>query len=707
MSRSRNDSDELPPLDDFIDSDTDGPLNGLDDGSDDFDANALLSQPIFGDSDGELEIDKGSDEFGSLGSLPQSSDDQADMTQSEFREDNQGFNAYDQGSATGMGHHSNDSPSGMNHHRGNFQHNHDASSMGSPSRKSTPSSSPMDQPSVDFQVQDVQRKIQQVQRQIEQVQLGGASSVSSHNNEYSSPQPRQQGNVQDSIDIQALMNQAGMNRSPPGRSISMPIRRNPTQGGPMNQPAFMMQQPMDQLGEQQAMMGNSQGSSASRFNNSTQQSGMNMGHLQQQQQQQQAMMGTSQGSSGSRGSNRSNPSVASGSVNMNQLQTMMNNNSIDGSLQSPRGSNSLGMMQQSLRDRQQGQLSSPDGSHGSNRSLSRSMRGMNKVQGNMMPSIPQAPDMGRGYNLDGSTGAMMGNNMQMMNNMQGMNQSYSMNPSETNMGGNMQMINNMNSMNNAQGFHQSFGGDSDTMNSMQGFNNLNSMPVQSMTNEVQGMGMNQNMMMMMMQQGNFGVDDGVSQRQNSLPGNMPTSMGMMPGQTPDMMSPGSDMDLAQMQQMFQAQGLIPGSAGQQIPHGQAQSGGLSMERLVEKMQRSAMSRNLVKQLSGRSVSRNNSGRSLNRSQSGRGVTRTNSKSGRSLSRANSGRMVQRTSSGRQLEGGELPVRRLAQDSKHRIKDAAIPGGVHRGVVRHKSQSAAMGGNNSKTVNIDGKTVGMF
>lgn len=102
----------------------------------------------------------------------------------------------------------------------------------------------------------------------------------------------------------------------------------------------------------------------------------------------------------------------------------------------------------------------------------------------------------------------------------------------------------------------------------------------------------------------------------------------------------------------------------------------AMEKLCESMRRSAMSRTLVKQLSGRSLHMSPSGRNIQRTNSGR----------RNIVRASSGRQVARTSSsGKGLHGVTdlQPVRRMAQESKHRMTPT-------RGVFRHHSSTAAMG-----------------
>ena len=147
----------------------------------------------------------------------------------------------------------------------------------------------------------------------------------------------------------------------------------------------------------------------------------------------------------------------------------------------------------------------------------------------------------------------------------------------------------------------------------------------------------------------------------------------------------------------------------------------AMEKLCESMKRSAMSRSLVKQLSGRSLSRQGSNRSLVKQGSARNLSRQNSGrqltkqlSGRNLARANSGRSLQRSASGRALLGGvdgaaSIPVRRMSQNPKHQLGSVNGPPG--RGIYRHKSQSALMGRNKSNAagtmLRIDDNQVGMF
>jgi len=113
----------------------------------------------------------------------------------------------------------------------------------------------------------------------------------------------------------------------------------------------------------------------------------------------------------------------------------------------------------------------------------------------------------------------------------------------------------------------------------------------------------------------------------------------------------------------------------------------AMEKLCESMRRSAMSRNLVKQLSGRSVQRQGSARSISRSNSGLGPRKQ--LSGRSLS-GNLGGLDD--GSGRGTPTRTVPIRRPS-DAKHRLHQRAAPG--NRGAFRQNSMgsqsSVASGG----------------
>ena len=109
----------------------------------------------------------------------------------------------------------------------------------------------------------------------------------------------------------------------------------------------------------------------------------------------------------------------------------------------------------------------------------------------------------------------------------------------------------------------------------------------------------------------------------------------------------------------------------------------AMEKLCESMKRSAMTRSLVKQISGRSLSKSSSGRgTLSRQNSGLGKQR----SGRNLMDESSGR------SG--------PIRRMS-NSKHHLQHHG------RGLYRHDSQQSLGTSNHSMNLHIDGRNVGNF
>jgi hypothetical protein len=135
---------------------------------------------------------------------------------------------------------------------------------------------------------------------------------------------------------------------------------------------------------------------------------------------------------------------------------------------------------------------------------------------------------------------------------------------------------------------------------------------------------------------------------------------------------GMGLDLAAMAQSYAA------SQQQQQQHGGNNVNG-AMEKLCESMRRSAMSRTLVKQLSGRTVHRTPSGRSIQRTSSDR-MNLVHANSGRQVARASSSKGLQRSNHGM---AEHQPVRRMAQDTKHRMTPT-------RGVFRHHSSTAAMG-----------------
>ena len=630
MVHSRPDADELPSeledeLKHILEADDEARRPSFND-SDEFDASALLSQPFFDDSNGDLNVDES--EFANMQASRglassgdnMNTDSNMNQLQSNFQQQSN-FSSYDASTVT------------LSSNLPIHQMNIFSSVVGSTEPEELINRTLSPEQTLNLKVQEVQRKIEQVQQQIERAQLESANSGMPSPllipNSLSTLQQQSQGIQNNNFDMQALTNHASVigSRAPPGRSVSMPIRRNQMHGSPLNhQPAFMMQQPMQELLRQQAMIGNSQGSSVRNGIESVQ--GF-----------------TNQGSP----------------MDHQQQQNMMLGNSVDIVGSSPMR-NMQNFIQIPSLDQQQQQQAMIGGS--GDVSVTSAMNNM------------QGLDIGVGVSMDGSMNSSMSNMQQ-------------------------------NSMSN-MGFNPD--------------NSVQSMPT-SMPN---------GMFMMQQQQGMddmmpnvvFGAD-GQPMRQNSLPHANSSNIAVMQGQSHNDLIAPANFDLAQIQRAFQAQGLIPGPAGSasgQQPMGQtgqSNQQGMSMEKLCESMRRSAMSRSLVKQLSGRTLSRASSGRGLTKTQSGRNLPRQNSGGIRrqAASGANAGRLLQRSASGRQTtmmaeNGVELPVRRAGQDSKHRIqRDALSSSSLHtprQGIFRHKSQSAALGGTNQKTVvNIDGNTVGMF
>jgi len=149
--------------------------------------------------------------------------------------------------------------------------------------------------------------------------------------------------------------------------------------------------------------------------------------------------------------------------------------------------------------------------------------------------------------------------------------------------------------------------------------------------------------------------------------------------------------------------MSPEAEGLQVPGNDLRSYNEAMEKLCESMKRSAMSRNLVKHLSNRSLQKDGSSRSIgsgtqithpsssSRQSSGRSlnVVSRNS-SARSLVQQNSGRGLAPQGSVRSLDDNGLGTlssgpypsqrRRHAMEAKHRFSP-------HRGVVRHNSSNA--------------------
>jgi len=182
----------------------------------------------------------------------------------------------------------------------------------------------------------------------------------------------------------------------------------------------------------------------------------------------------------------------------------------------------------------------------------------------------------------------------------------------------------------------------------------------------------------------------VTQR-NSLPMS-PNGMqqGQMQGQG-NMLPNQIQVPMGELAGFNQMSALAAGAQGQQQGGQQGADGkeptvNEAMEKLCESMRRSAMSRSLVKQLSGRNMPQRGN---LSRQGSAR---LTKQLSGRNLARANSGRSIQRTHSGRAAmdNAPNMPVRRVAHDPKHRIQQLANGAGHSRGVLRHKSSGALIG-----------------
>uniref|UniRef100_A0A8J9X243 Uncharacterized protein n=1 Tax=Phaeodactylum tricornutum TaxID=2850 RepID=A0A8J9X243_PHATR len=108
----------------------------------------------------------------------------------------------------------------------------------------------------------------------------------------------------------------------------------------------------------------------------------------------------------------------------------------------------------------------------------------------------------------------------------------------------------------------------------------------------------------------------------------------------------------------------------------------AMEKLCDSMKRSAMSRSMVKQYSGRNIGRQNSSRQL-------------------MQRQGSNRSLLDDGSGRGVNGPAVPLRRMS-NTKHQVHH---PG---RGVHRHDSQQSLNGhSNHSISVQFDGRNTGGF
>ena len=116
----------------------------------------------------------------------------------------------------------------------------------------------------------------------------------------------------------------------------------------------------------------------------------------------------------------------------------------------------------------------------------------------------------------------------------------------------------------------------------------------------------------------------------------------------------------------------------------------AMEKLCESMKRSAMSRNLVKQLSGRNLVKQPSARSLTKQGSQRSLMNKQGSARNLMRKQGSNRSLVSDHSGHRSSSGYFPARRSSIDTKHRIgrevlQSRPMPG---RGsLMRHLSQSA--------------------
>ncbi|CAJ1935731.1 unnamed protein product [Cylindrotheca closterium] len=242
--------------------------------------------------------------------------------------------------------------------------------------------------------------------------------------------------------------------------------------------------------------------------------------------------------------------------------------------------------------------------------------------------------------------------------------------------GNMSAMNNMSNMNN--------------MNAMNNMNNMNQSQNQQSPFGLQGM-MNPS----------SGMNRRAPDRSFSAPV-VPRSVGFRG----NFMEPQQERRHEKQPQAGTSLAAMAASlqGGGQASSGQGSTGGEppgnvneAMEKLCESMRRSAMSRSMVRQLSGRSAPNS---RGMSRSKSG-GLPRG------TLGRNASGRSIQRAHSGTDSLRG-APIRRPTQDTKYRIQRDALSnsgGPPGRGVFRHKSSQGALGG--TTRLQIDDSTVGMF
>ena len=195
------------------------------------------------------------------------------------------------------------------------------------------------------------------------------------------------------------------------------------------------------------------------------------------------------------------------------------------------------------------------------------------------------------------------------------------------------------------------------------------------------------------------------QQQGSFPG-------QRPGTSSVPASPANPISLSQMSASLQGRSSRSNARtrptvkvdanGKVVPGSSADPGiNEAMEKLCESMRRSAMSRNLVKQLSGRSVQRNGSSKSLQRSNSGAGGIRKQI-NGRSLSGTNFG--VGDDGSGRGTPTRSVPIRRLS-DAKHRLHQRVGSRGMYRQNSMGSQGSVASGGGPRTFLQLDDESLG--
>ena len=332
-------------------------------------------------------------------------------------------------------------------------------------------------------------------------------------------------------------------------------------------------------------------------------------------------------------------------MNSSNMNTM---NSMGGPMNGPMGAQMMGNLA-AMQGAMQGNMM-----QGNNMNMNMNMNAM------MMQKMQQQSGMGM-QGMSGGVGGHMGLGMGSSNSMQGMTGQNSMGS-----GGQGQMGHGgMHPMGQGPGFngmqqHMGPGGDMTNRNG-----SLNT-AVSSLSVSTGGMNM---------------TEGGQASMNSSMP-NIQNQRGSAPGRgtrgASSVPASPNPISLSQMSASLQGRssrntgrtrGPTPkvDANGKVIPGSSADPGiNEAMEKLCESMRRSAMSRNLVKQLSSKSVQRQGSSRSLPRSNS----MPRKQLSGRSLS-ANLG--IGDDGSGRGTPTRAVPIRRLS-DAKHRLHQRAA--GMH-------------------------------